>query len=518
LYLILIKMSTSSENFSKEIQEGYNFSSPSIVLGCAIFEGTSVPNLQVKAPLRTFNRHGLVAGATGTGKTKTLQKLSEKLSEHGVGVVMLDIKGDFSGISMPGAMNPKIQDRVTIIGDKWDAMGFPVELMSLSEQDGVRLRATVSEFGPVLLSKILGLNDTQESVVAMIFKYCDDNGLPLLDLEDIKKVLQYISGEGKSAIEAQYGMVSTATIGTIQRKIIELETQGASIFFGEKSFEIEDFLRKDSQGRGYVHVIRVNDIQNQPKLFSTFMLQMLAEVYEKMPEKGDSERPELVIFIDEAHLVFNEASKALLSQIETIVKLIRSKGVGIFFCTQNPTDIPESVLSQLGMKIQHALRAFTANDRKAIKMVAENYPETDHYDVDELITQLGIGEAFITVLNERGIPTPLVHTLMSPPQSRMDIITEAEKQSLLQNSALYHKYRDVMNRESAYEILGKKMEAAQVQETTAKTASKPKPDTSSTVADVLKSPMAKRLGTTITREVTRGLLGILKSSVKGMFK
>ncbi len=513
-------MSTSLENFNKEIQEGYNFGGASIILGGAMYGGSSIPQLQVKAPLKTFNRHGLVAGATGTGKTKTLQKLSEKLSENGVGVVMLDIKGDFSGISMPGVLNPKIEERVKAIGDNWNAAGFPVELMSLSAQDGVRLRATVSEFGPVLLSKILGLNDTQESVVAMIFKYCDDNGLPLLDLEDMKKVLQYLTGDGKAAIEAQYGMISPATIGTIQRKIIELETQGAAIFFGEKSFDIEDFLRKDSQGRGYIHVIRVNDIQNQPKLFSTFMLQMLAEVYEKMPERGDSDLPELVIFIDEAHLVFNEASKALQTQIETIVKLIRSKGVGIFFCTQNPTDIPESVLSQLGMKIQHALRAFTANDRKAIKMVAENYPETNHYDVDELITQLGIGEAFVTVLNEKGIPTPLVHTLMSPPQSRMDIITDAEKHTLLQNSPLYHKYKEEVNRESAYEILGAKMQSAQNHETSSKptTAAKPKQEEKSTVAEVLQSPMAKRLSTTITREVTRGLLGILKSSVKNMFK
>lgn len=511
-------MSASKENFIIEIQEGYNFAGTSIVLGGAMYESTAIPQLQVKAPLRTFNRHGLVAGATGTGKTKTLQKLSEKLSENGVGVVMLDIKGDFSGISMPGTMNPKIEERISVIGDTWNPTGYPVELMSLSQQDGVRLRATVSEFGPVLLSKILGLNDTQGSVIAMIFKFCDDNGLPILDLEDLKKVLQYLTGDGKDDLEAQYGMISPATIGTIQRKIIELETQGAEIFFGEKSFEVEDLLRKDEQGRGYIHVVRVNDIQNQPKLFSTFMLQLLAEIYQKMPERGDSDIPELILFIDEAHLVFNEASKDLLSQIETIVKLIRSKGVGIFFCTQNPTDIPDSVLSQLGMKIQHALRAFTANDRKAIKMVAENYPETEYYDVDDLITQLGIGEAFITVLNEKGIPTPLVHTLMSPPQSRMDVISEAEKNALLQNSHLYHKYKEQVNRESAYEILSAKMQNAQAENTSKSKTSKTIPEEKSTVEEVLGNPMVKKFGTTITREVTRGLMGILKSSVKGIFK
>jgi DNA helicase HerA-like ATPase len=342
--------------------------------------------------------------------------------------------------------------------------------------------------------------------------------LPLLDLEDFKKVLQYLTADGKAQLEAKYGMISPATVGTIQRKVIELETQGASIFFGEKSFDVEDLLRKDEQGRGYIHVIRVNDLQSKPKLFSTFMLQLLAEIYEKFPERGDQEAPELVIFIDEAHLVFSESSKALQDQIENVVKLIRSKGVGIFFCTQNPTDIPDAVLSQLGMKIQHALRAFTAADRKAIKMVAENYPTSEHYDVDELITQMGIGEAFVTVLNEKGIPTPLAHTLMAPPQSRMDVISESEKSALLQKSALYHKYNEVIDRESAYEILNAKMQSAQATTTNTNLPKSKLPEDKSTISEVLGSPTAKRLGNTITREVTRGLMGILKSSLKGMFK
>ena len=292
---------------------------------------------------------------------------------------------------------------------------FPVDLLTLSNQKGVRLRATVSEFGPVLLSKILGLNDTQEGFVALIFKYCDDNKLPLLDLKDFIKVLQFISNEGKADIEKTYGKISTTSTGTILRKVIELQQQGADLFFGEKSFEVEDLMRINDDGRGMISILRVTDLQDRPKLFSTFMLQMLAELYASSPEEGDIDKPKLVIFIDEAHLIFQEASTALLQQIETIVKLIRSKGIGIFFCTQNPMDVPASVLAQLGLKVQHALRAFTAADRKTIKQTAENYPETEFYKTEDLITQLGIGEALITMLNEKGIPTPLVHTMLCPP-------------------------------------------------------------------------------------------------------
>ena len=288
----------------------------------------------------------------------------------------------------------------------------------------MRLRATVTEFGPILLSKILGLNTTQEGVVAMIFKYCDDNGMPLLDLKDFIKVLQYVSNEGKAVIEKDYGKISTSTTGTILRKVIELQQQGADVFFGEPSFEIDDLMRISDDGRGVISVLRVTDMQTRPKLFSTFMLSLLAELYATLPEEGDMEKPKLVMIIDEAHLVFQEATDALMQQIETVIKLIRSKGVGIFFCTQNPQDIPASVLSQLGLKVQHALRAFTAADRKTIKQAAENYPETEFYDVDELLTQLGIGEAFVTILNEKGIPTPLVHTMLVPPQSRMDILSD----------------------------------------------------------------------------------------------
>src|SRR5512133_1314240 len=299
---------------------------------------------------------------------------------------------------MPGEIKPLIQERHSKINLQFQPKGYPVELMTISSEDGVRLRATVSEFGPVLLSRILDLNDTQAGVLAVIFKYCDDNKLALLDLKDLKKVIQYVTEEGKEELEKDYGKISTATTAIITRKILELEQQGAEQFFGELSFDIQDLLRRDRNGRGYISIMRLTDIQDKPKMFSTFMLQLLAEIYSQMPEKGDADKPELVIFIDEAHLIFNEASKTLLDQIDTIIKLIRSKGVGVFFVTQNPMDVPRSVLAQLGLKVQHALRAFTANDRKAIKLTAENFPLSDYYKTEDALTALGTGEAFVTAL------------------------------------------------------------------------------------------------------------------------
>jgi DNA helicase HerA-like ATPase len=417
----------------------------------------------VKIPLKTLNRHGLIAGATGTGKTKTIQVLSEQLSSFGIPVLMMDIKGDFSGIAREGEEKDFIKERHAKLNIPYSVSSFPVELMTLSKQEGVRLRSTVSEFGPVLFSRILGLNDTQAGVISVIFKYCDDNKMPLLDLKDIKKIINYITDEGKDEIEESYGKISTSTTGTILRKIIELEQQDADLFFGELSFEIDDLMRLDENGKAYINIIRLTDIQDKPKLFSTFMLSLLAEIYQQMPEKGDADQPELVIFIDEAHLIFNEASKALLEQIESIVKLIRSKGIGIYFVTQNPMDIPSGVLAQLGLKIQHALRAFTANDRQAIKQSADNYPTSEYYKTAEVLTSLGIGEALVTALSEKGIPTPLVATMMRAPMSRMDVLTESEIQEINSKSKLVKKYEEVMDRESAYEMLNKKIESAQEQ-------------------------------------------------------
>jgi DNA helicase HerA-like ATPase len=318
-------------SFLETIQSGYSFKGDSIKLGLAMLDGVIVEDATVRLPLKTLNRHGLIAGATGTGKTKTLQLIAEALSDASVPVLMMDIKGDLSGLAAPGIDNPKIQERYALLKDTFKPTAFPVELLSLSEEKGVKLRATVTEFGPVLLAKVLNLNDTQDGLLAMLFKYCDDNALPLLDLKDLSKVLQYAGNEGNALIEKEYGQISTSSTGTILRKVIELQQQGADLFFGETSFEINDLMRISEDGRGIINILRVTDMQSKPKLFSTFMLQMLAEMYATLPEEGDLDRPKLVLFIDEAHLIFNEASKALLEQIETIVKLIRSKGVGIFF-------------------------------------------------------------------------------------------------------------------------------------------------------------------------------------------
>lgn len=482
--------------FKEHILNGYHFKGESIILGGAIFEGVPMADAFIKIPLKTLNRHGLIAGATGTGKTKTIQVLSEQLSLHGIPVLMMDIKGDFSGIAAKGEALPFIEERHQKINLPYSTASFPVELLTLSSQNGVRLRATVSEFGPVLFSRILNLNDTQSGVVSIIFKYCDDKKMPLLDLKDIKKVINYITEEGKQEISELYGKISTSTTGTILRKIIELEQQGGDIFFGEKSFEITDLMRIDEEGKGYVNILRLTDIQDKPKLFSTFMLSLLAEIYQQMPEQGDSDRPELILFIDEAHLIFNEASKTLLDQIETIVKLIRSKGVGIYFITQNPMDVPNGILAQLGLKIQHALRAFTANDRKAIKSTAENYPLSDFYKTDEVLTSLGIGEALVTALNEKGIPTPLVATMMRAPMSRMNILDESEISEINNKSKLVKKYSEVIDRESAYEMLNHKIQEAVKEEEEAKVVaekpiakpkSEPMSDTTKTVVKVLTS-------------------------------
>ena len=497
------------EKFKASINEGYNFKGESILLGGAIFNGECLNGVNIKLPLKTMNRHGLIAGATGTGKTKTLQVISEGLSAKSVPVLLMDIKGDLSGIAKPGSSNEKIEDRANKIGVTYTPSGFPVELMSISGEKGIKMRATVSEFGPVLFSKMLELNDTQSGIVSLIFKYCDDNNYPLLDLKDFKKMLQYISDEGKKEIESAYGKISTTSTGTILRKVIELEQQHADLFFGETSFEVEDLLKINDEGKGVISIIRLTDIQNKPKLFSTFLLCLLVEIYNTFPEEGDSEQPKLVIFIDEAHLLFNEASKALLDQIESIIKLIRSKGVGIFFCTQNPTDIPDSVLSQLGMKVQHSLRAFTANDRKQIKLIAANYPISEFYNIEELLTSMGIGEAAVTVLSEKGNPTPLSATLLCPPASRMDIISPEEIDEIVNGSNLVKKYNEVIDRESAYEILNKKLQEAQQQAPEEEKKSPGGREEKSTVEKVLTSTTARQVGRTVARELTRGILGVL---------
>ncbi len=506
---------SDTTKFLEAVNAGYSFKGESFKLGCAMLDGQVVNGADVLIPMKTLNRHGLIAGATGTGKTKTLQVLSECLSDASVPVLLMDIKGDLSGIAAAGTVNDKITERCQKLNIGFKPTAYPVDLLTLSNEKGVRLRATVSEFGPVLLSKILGLNDTQGGFVSMIFKYCDDSKLPLLDLKDFIKVLQYVSDEGKAELEKTYGKISTTSTGTILRKVIELQQQGADVFFGEKSFEVDDLMRISGDGKGVISVVRVTDLQDRPKLFSTFMLQLLAELYATCPEEGDLDKPKLVMFIDEAHLIFQEASQVLLQQIETVIKLIRSKGIGIYFCTQNPMDVPAAVLAQLGLKVQHALRAFTAADRKVIKQTAENYPETDFYKTEDLITQLGTGEAFVTVLNEKGIPTPLAHCMIRPPQSRMDILSDAEIDALVAKSKIAAKYNQVIDSVSAHEILTEKLneaaeraeeikkqqEAAKGTKTTRTTTKKDK-----TIFD---DPTVRSMTRTAGNTIIRSLLGAL---------
>ncbi|WP_418498196.1 helicase HerA-like domain-containing protein [Flagellimonas sp.] len=499
----------NKEKFFAEIEQGYAMKGDYITLGAGMLDGEAITNALINVPLKTLNRHGLIAGATGTGKTKTLQVLAENLSDKGIPVLLMDLKGDLSGIAQPGPGHPKIDERHQKIGIPFEPKSFPVEILSLSEQGGVRLRATVSEFGPVLLSRILDLSETQEGIVAVVFKYCDDHKLPLLDLKDFKKVLQYATEEGKDEFQSSYGRISTSSTGTILRKIIELEQQGADLFFGEKSFEVDDLVRIDEKGRGYINIIRLTDIQDRPKLFSTFMLSLLAEIYSTFPEQGDSDRPELVLFIDEAHLIFDNASKALLDQIESIVKLIRSKGIGLYFVTQNPTDVPDDVLAQLGLKVQHALRAFTAKDRKAIKLTAQNYPITEFYDTSEVLTSLGTGEALVSVLDEKGRPTPLAATLMRAPMSRMDILTDDELKNVLEQSKLIKKYNEEIDRESAYEILNEKIEKAEKE---AEKEKEQRPSrSSSTRRSARMNPVVKVL---TSATFIRGVMGVLKKVMR----
>ncbi|WP_236976436.1 helicase HerA-like domain-containing protein [Membranihabitans maritimus] len=514
-----------NNKFAEEIGNGYTFEGSSLILGGAMLRDECITNLLVKAPLSTFNRHGMISGATGTGKTKSLQVLSEHLSNNGVPSLVMDIKGDLSGLAKANAGHKKIDERQNAIGLSYDPHGFPVELLTLSGTTGIKLRATLSEFGPILFSRILELNDTQSSIVTVVFKFCDDNNLPLIDLEDFRKTLLWMSGEGKHELQIQYGRIHGASVGAIIRKLITLEQQGANIFFGEPSFEVDDLCRLDSNGNGYISILRLMDLMDRPQLFSTFMLQMLAEIYSSFPEEGDLDKPKLVLFIDEAHLIFQDASKELLRQIETTVKLIRSKGIGVFFVTQNPNDIPESVLSQLGMKVQHALRAFTASDREDIQKASKNFPISAYYDISEVLTRLGIGEALVTVLNEDGRPTPLVRTMMRAPESRMDILSNDELMDVERSSDLFAKYDQIIDRESAYEILSEKMAEAKeerLEQVPRKTSKRYKKPTQTYFEKTLEDA-GKQITREVSRGIVRGILGVLglgnkrSSKSKGWF-
>ena len=505
--------------FVQEISEGYTLKGTGIVLGAAMYGGTCLAELPVNIPLSMLNRHGLIAGATGTGKTRTLQMFAEELSRAGVPTLLMDLKGDLSGLAAAGTKTDPLTRRHASIGIPFRQSASPVEFMSLSQEPGLRLRATVLEFGPLLLARLLHLNDTQTGILAVIFKFCDDNGLLLLDLKDLKKAVHFAANEGKAALGEEYGNISASSAGIILRKVAALEQEGAALFFGEHSFDPNDLLRVDENGRGMISIVRLTDLQNRPGLFSTFMLQMLAEIFETFPEQGDSDRPKLVLFVDEAHLVFKGASKPLLEQIEMIVKLIRSRGVGVFFCTQNPDDVPASVLGQLGLKVQHALRAFTARDRKAITRAAENFPDSPHYKTDKLLTELGIGEALVSALDEKGRPTPLVRTMLRAPASRMGVLEPAEIERIVAASALAGRYAEEIDRMSAYEVLSEKAIASSERPGGDASPDGKKGSRVETVLEtIVESKLAKQVGRTVAREVVRGMMGVIGLSGKGRRK
>ncbi|MGQ0649208.1 MAG: helicase HerA-like domain-containing protein [Gemmatimonadaceae bacterium] len=424
---------------------------PAITLGALVHDGACHPEPVVRIPLPMMNRHGLIAGATGTGKTKSLQLIAEQLSAQGVPVFVADLKGDVSGIAVAGDSSERVVTRARDTGYDWHAMGFPVEFLSLTGSNGAQLRATVSSFGPLLLAKVLELNETQSSVLSMVFKYCDDQGLLLLDLNDLRAALQFLAEDGADELKA-YGGMSKATVGVLLREMVELEQQGAEKFFGEPAFDLDDLLQVERDGRGLVSVLELQDVQQRPALFSTFMLWMLATLYNELPEVGDIDKPKLVFFFDEAHLLFKDASDALLDQIEQVVRLIRSKGVGVFFITQSPKDIPDTVLAQLGNRVQHALRAFTPDDEKDLRAASRTFPKTDFYDVQATLTSLGIGEAMVVTLRLTGAPTPPFISRMIPPSSRMGPLTDAERTPRLATPQV-RKYAQAIDRESAREML-----------------------------------------------------------------
>ncbi|WP_164123301.1 MULTISPECIES: helicase HerA-like domain-containing protein [Sphingobacterium] len=445
------------QQFIDKVVSSYNPKGAFIQLGSGILDGEIVTDAKVNLALKMMNRHGLIAGATGTGKTRTLQLMAEQLSDAGVPVFMLDVKGDLSGLAEAGKTNDALVERGAVVGIPFEPAEFPVELFSLSGKLGAPMRVTVEDFGPVLLSRILDLNDTQSGVLSAIFKYAEDTQLPVVDFTDLKRLLSYLSdGPGADEIKADYGRISTASSGAILRKIVAIEQQGVSHIFGEKEFDINDLFGK-VDGKGVISLLNISDIQDQPQLFSTFLLSLLAQLFKKLPEVGDLDKPKLVFFFDEAHLLFNGASKAFLTQIEQIVRLIRSKGVGVFFCTQAATDIPESVLGQLGNRIQHALRAFTPNDAENLRKTVKTYPTSTFYQIDKVLTSLGTGQALVTVLNDKGIPTEVVATHLVPARAVMGPCAATHYEELVKASSFFAKYQERIERRTASEVLEERL-------------------------------------------------------------
>lgn len=460
------------------------------------------------------NRHGLVAGATGTGKTVTLRTLAEQFSAIGVPVFMADVKGDLAGLPFPGGENTRVAERVEKLGlQDFTFQGFPVMFWDVYGEQGHPVRTTASEMGPLLLSRILGLNDIQSSVLTLVFKVADDNGLLLLDLKDLRAMIQHV-GEQASQLQKEYGNISAASIGAIQRNLLNLEEQGGERFFGEPALNLSDLIQTDASGKGFINILASDRLMQSPKLYATFLLWMLSELFEELPEVGDPEKPKLVFFFDEAHLLFNDAPKALVEKIEQVVRLIRSKGVGVYFITQNPLDLPETVLGQLGNRVQHALRAFTPKDQKAVKAAAETFRANTKLDVAKAITELEVGEALVSVLDAKGAPTPVERAYICPPQSRLTPLSSDERSSIIKQSLIFGHYEKSIDRESAYEILKEKAAqreqevqaaAAEKQQTSAKAG---RSQTEIIVSAVAKSA-AHAIGSQIGRQIIRGVLGSL---------
>jgi len=497
------------------VQRGYGFDGPAVELGALLVDGTPNPAAAVRIPLSMVNRHGLVAGATGTGKTKTLQLIAEQLSAAGVAVFAADIKGDLSGVSQPGEESEKVLARTKTIGQEWTATGFPTEFYALGGQGaGIPVRATITSFGPVLLSKVLGLNDVQESSLGLIFHYADKQGLTLLDLKDLRAVITHLtSDEGKADLK-ELGGLSAATAGVILRSLIGFADQGAEAFFGEPEFDTAD-LMQERDGKGVISLLELPNLQDRPALFSTFLMWLLADLFHDLPEVGDVDKPKLVFFFDEAHLLFNDASKAFLDSIAQTVRLIRSKGVGVFVVTQTPKDVPDDVLAQLGSRVQHQLRAHTPNDAKALKATVSTFPDSS-YDLAEVLTQLGIGEAIVTVMNEKGAPTPVAWTRLRAPQSLMAPASAEQVTATVQASAGNAKYTEVIDRESAYEKLAAAVQAGAAQaEAEAEAKSEPQPKAAprsrkqekSVVEQLVGSSAFQQFARSAGREIIRGLFG-----------
>lgn len=498
-----------TDNFTQFLKQYYPKPKSSICLGGIIESDTVYPEYPLLVSLKTLNRHGLIAGATGTGKTKTIQVFAEQLALAKVPSLVMDIKGDLSGLSQRGEANEKIQQRQQQLSMSYKPTGFNVNFFSLDNTPGIKLRTTLTDFGATLFAKMLALNETQSSIITILFQYAKEQNLPLLDLTDIKKLISYAQSDAKSDIEQEYGGISSQSLKAILRKIIQLESQGGGDLFGEPAFDVNDLMQM-SKEQATISVLRLMNLQDKPQLFSSYMLSLLTQLYRIFPEVGDCEKPKLVLFLDEAHLLFENASKALLNKLTSMVKLIRSKGIGLVFCTQSPKDIPEDILGQLGLKVQHALRAFSAKDRKAIKLIAENFPLSDFYETEKLLTTLGIGQALVCSLDEKGLPTPLFAAMMRTPLSRMGAISDAELTKALSKSNLTEKYKQRIDRESAKELLAARMKKAKQakneQQKDSQSSRKKSANEQGALEKLSKNTLFRQVIRTITREFSRAIL------------